>query len=329
MALEQLANNAATTLSAGVAGTSDPVVFTVTSATGFPTSGNFRVLIGSELLKVTAVSGTSFTASRAQESTTIAAHLNGDAVTHVLTRGSFFQFLAEQNLSDVIANRPPAGQVGRLFFPSGGGVTFRDNGTGWDIWRAGLGPFVPPVADFTTWLNQGSAAFSTASGFGYLSLLGTEAAPNDLKARVKTLPSTTFAMTLAFSVNAPPGGTGICGILIRDSGSGKILTHTMHANSGLFANYEFSGLSNAFVGNDFGDAFKPEYANLFLLRLRGDGTNYYWDHSNDFVNWTNNRTIAIASAYVTTPDQIGFYLASGNVRSNQMNGMSVYHAVLS
>lgn len=86
MALEQLTNKAASTLSAAI--TSGATSLTVASAAAFPTNGNFRVIVDNEIMLVTAVSGTTFTVTRGAESTTAASHASGAAITHVLTAAS-------------------------------------------------------------------------------------------------------------------------------------------------------------------------------------------------------------------------------------------------
>lgn len=86
---EQYANDAATTLNGAITNVATSLV--VTSATGFPTAGDFRIRIGSEILKVTAVSGTTFTVERETEDATRfpkALHSSGDAVNLVLTAAS-------------------------------------------------------------------------------------------------------------------------------------------------------------------------------------------------------------------------------------------------
>jgi hypothetical protein len=92
MAVELLANLAASTLSADITSTS-ATTLTVTSATGFPAAATgtsqFRILIGTEIMIVTNVSGTTFTVTRGAESTTAATHSSGDPVTHVVTAGVF------------------------------------------------------------------------------------------------------------------------------------------------------------------------------------------------------------------------------------------------
>ena len=84
--MEQLANNAQSSLNGAI--TSGATSLVVNSAANFPTSGNFRITIDSEILLVTAVSGTTFTVTRGVEGTTAAGHSNGATVTHILTAAS-------------------------------------------------------------------------------------------------------------------------------------------------------------------------------------------------------------------------------------------------
>jgi hypothetical protein len=92
---EQLANNAASILTAAIP---DAVATTLTVANGtvFPATGNFRIIIDTELLLCTSRSGNTLTVTRGIEGTTAASHLNGAAVTHVLTQAGLLQYLTEQ-----------------------------------------------------------------------------------------------------------------------------------------------------------------------------------------------------------------------------------------
>lgn len=328
MALELLANNASDTLDGGIDNTSDPVVLTVNDASLFPATGNFRILIGTELLKVTAVSGNDFTAARAQEGTSIAAHSDTDVVTLVLTAAGLAQFSGEYHLAGLVSARPAASQYGRLFFPSDGGPVFRDTGSAWEVWAAGKGPFTPPLADFTTWVNQGTATVATSDGYTRLAIAGAAATPN-LRMRVKTLPSTTFTMTLVYEADYPPGCNGLHGICLRNSSDGKVLTHSIHPSASAMADYTYSS-PTAFNSNTFSDSVTPfSFGGLHMIRLRGDGTTYFFDYSTDGRNWSNNRQLTIATSYVPSPDQVGFFVNPGNARSTQTTALSVYHAVLS
>jgi hypothetical protein len=83
---ELFVNDRTTTLAADI--TAAATTITVASSTGFPSppAGSFfRVRIGDEFVRVTAISGTTWTVVRAQENTSAAAATTGAPVTHVVT----------------------------------------------------------------------------------------------------------------------------------------------------------------------------------------------------------------------------------------------------
>lgn len=89
MGLEQFANNASSTLNGGINNLVTSLI--VQSAVLFPTQGQFRILIDSELMLVTAVAGTTFTVTRGAEGTSAVSHSNGVPVTHILTAAALNQ----------------------------------------------------------------------------------------------------------------------------------------------------------------------------------------------------------------------------------------------
>jgi hypothetical protein len=106
MATETYANNAATTLNGAITNVATSI--TVASATGFPAAAQYRILIDSEVLLVTAGAGTtSWTVTRGAESTTAASHLDAAAVTHVLTASGL------QNLLEIQDEGARVGDVAR------------------------------------------------------------------------------------------------------------------------------------------------------------------------------------------------------------------------
>jgi hypothetical protein len=91
-------NNAKTILASSIS--SSDLVLTVTNASVFPTSGNFIVTVwdktnypdpgddpNMEIIKVTEVSGNTFTIIRAQELTSALSHNNSSAVEMLITAG--------------------------------------------------------------------------------------------------------------------------------------------------------------------------------------------------------------------------------------------------
>lgn len=122
--MERFANDAATVIDQVGGIDDDDTTVDVASATGFPTSAQYRIRIDDEIIIVTAGAGTTtWTISRGQEGTTPASHADGSAITHVLTAGGLRQAIADQ-----------------------------------------VGDFVEPdVGDFT-WVNQGSATAFNSRG---------------------------------------------------------------------------------------------------------------------------------------------------------------------
>ena len=112
MAYERFANGGLSSLDAAI--DSDDLALTVKSAVGFPTGGNFRIIIDNEIMLVTDVQGKTFTVTRAQEGTSAASHDADVAVFHVLTAGSLAQRDIEQFATGAIANRDAAGQARHL-----------------------------------------------------------------------------------------------------------------------------------------------------------------------------------------------------------------------
>ena len=138
-------NNAFSTLASAV-GISD-LTINVNSASLFPTDGDFLVTIwdsttypdptndaNMEILKVTAVSGSVFTVSRAQESTSAVTHSSNNAVQMLITVGHFDEI--EDAIGVAVAG--PTGPTGADSTVAGPtGITGNTGPTGADSTVAG------------------------------------------------------------------------------------------------------------------------------------------------------------------------------------------------
>lgn len=71
--------------------------------------------------------------------------------------------LGQVVLIDVIANRPTASIAGRLFFATDQGVTYRDNGSTWDIYGSYYGS--GPTAGRPVVTGIGISFFDTTLGY--------------------------------------------------------------------------------------------------------------------------------------------------------------------
>lgn len=88
---EQFVNDPGTTLNGSITNVATTLI--VNSSTGYPTTNSFRIRIDSEIILVTGISGTTWTITRAQESTAGAAHSNGAAVNAIISAGSLNSIL--------------------------------------------------------------------------------------------------------------------------------------------------------------------------------------------------------------------------------------------
>jgi hypothetical protein len=144
---EKFSNNAQTTLTAAIT-SGAATSLTVASATAFPSSGNFRILIDSEIMLVTGVSGTTWTVTRAVEAvagvTAAATHANGATVTHMLTAGALAAaaiggaFPGDLNWGGAGPSLPSLGTspslgTGRILIQAGSTAAITDAGAGLTI----------------------------------------------------------------------------------------------------------------------------------------------------------------------------------------------------
>lgn len=98
---EQFANNATTTVTTAVLSTDTTIA--VASATLFPSTPQFRIMIDSEIMIVTGIASNIFTVTRGAENTLAVAHNNGATVEHILTSGAITQFK-----TDIITSLVPS-----------------------------------------------------------------------------------------------------------------------------------------------------------------------------------------------------------------------------
>ncbi len=126
---ELYTNDPSTTLNGSILA-ADPTLV-VTSSTGFPNSGNFRIRIDNELMLVTAVSGNTWTVTRGIEGTTAASHNNGATVNHYLTAGALDQIRSELAKTGLASARPTTPKAGAIYIATDTGVISVYNGSAW------------------------------------------------------------------------------------------------------------------------------------------------------------------------------------------------------
>lgn len=163
--LEQFANNPVSTLNGAINNSTTTVV--VTDASTFPASGDYSIIVDTEIMRVTARSSNTLTVVRGQEGTAAASHLDLAAISVALTKRALLKGFADLNMYDTYANRPSAAQAGRIFTPSDfKGVKYYDDGSNWKIVPEDGFPYASPnLAQLTTWANQQNATITQVQDF--------------------------------------------------------------------------------------------------------------------------------------------------------------------
>lgn len=267
-AYELTANNYATTLS-GAAGSGDATI-SVASTTGAPsaTLGNWRVLVDSELMLVTSVSGTTLTVTRGIEGTVAASHSSGAAVTHVLTAASLIQVLRDQS------------PFGRFTLPpiATGGPTTTQFG----------------------WINQNSGTVDATYNAVALGLPANSA--DSITMLVKTIPATSYVVT-AYLDSTLISNTAESMLILRKSSDGTFIGFGQYVSGNVLNLFVGHGTS-AGPAITVVDSSVISTQMYKWFKVADDGANRTYHVSIDGLHWTQFYTQAHATPLV--PDQIGF-----------------------
>lgn len=300
--VEKISNNATTTLSAPINGSSNPVVLTVSDPERFPTAGNFRILIDNELLLVTSVVSNAFTATRAQEGTTIAAHLAGATVTQILTAGAVTQLLNDRVGTGIHADRPTVGISNRYYIASNGVGIDVDEGAGTWASYFGLQRIKPPVLTDFTWVNQGGA--TATQGANCIDFNMPNSGSDQIRLLVKTASTSPIDYTIAVTAMLNNSIYNSTGLFVYNSVDGKVISWMYEANLDCVSMKRWSSVTT-FASDPYGSRRPRAFGSgLMYLRYREDSTNRYFMASIDNTNWITYITETKATHM--TVDKIGF-----------------------
>lgn len=295
---EQLSNGAFSILAAAMDGSQ--TTLTVASAALFPSDGNFRVLVDSEIMLVTAVSGTTFTVVRGVEGTSAAAHVSEVAVLQILTAGSL-----ERALMD---NIPLFGATER---PLLGSLTDASGN-------------VLDSSDFTVYNQNGATITDLSDGS-----IGVTHITNSgvMLSRTITLPKTITAAILC-DIHWENGSVGI-GFRNNSNNRGSHV-YQISTNSGTgfgpridkVAVLQTSAPStyNAHIvaptGFTCGRWPSPNW-----FRIADAGTLMTFEYSPDGINWTQ---LGSKNHSYLTPDRAHFYVNPFGTGTRPLNAKLVY-----
>lgn len=195
--------------------------------------------------------------------------------------------------------------------PSGSG----GGGGGGGAVGVGFDDFVDPgaVADWT-WVNQGSATATKDPDDNSIVLQADFDTGDNWRMLVKSIPSTPYTITMAFQILL--AGRNYCstGLVLRDSGSGKIVNHGPGFDDSIEWCWRQINWTNPTTFS--ADAISgtqsriPPGINMHWVRLTDDGTDRKFYVSLDGKYWLLIKSVSHSS--FLTADQYGFGFDTNN-----------------
>lgn len=279
---EQFANNAFTTLDGAI--DASQTTLDVVDGSVFPSSGNFRIIISTEILLCTARSGNTLTVVRGVEGSTGASHSDASNVVHVLTAGGLTRWAQDNHSLWGYSSAPP---VGKLVDTDG--VT-------------------PLTASSFTWGNQGTATATDQNGT--ILLRAPFASGENCRVLYRTAPSPPYVLTAAIQPFAMRQGIPNIGIGFRKNSDTKMSVIAINAD-----NDKQWGISvyNWNSPTSFSSNVLARTTLLFLgtylwMRVEDDNTNLLFSVSSDGIEWVQIASVGRTSFMSGGPDEVCLYL---------------------
>lgn len=211
----------------------------------------------------------------------------------------------QSNFSGVVGSLPAFGTAGNTYIATDVPYTFFDTGAAWRVFYQNYVVTPPAPCSNWTYVNQAGQT-STCTGTGSNSPMsitytnGAGCCNNTLL--VKTAPSTPYTFVMRFSNTALYPGSGSytfnCGIGLRDSVSGKLVTFVFY-NNAIQVN-KWNSLTSDAGASAFNQINAP--LNSVTFKITNDGTNrkYYFSNGQTLV-----LVYSEASGTFMTENQVG------------------------
>ncbi len=317
MAHEAFANAYTTTLN-GAVNNSTTTVAVNDAPTGdlASTSRQWRLLVDSEIMLVTSVTGSTLTVTRGAEGTTAAAHSNAATATNLVTKAALEQMRTDICGEDVLANRPATDKAGNLYFNDDDVVVNRDTGAAWNAFGPLFKLTPPPSSGNWTSFNTPNALTDMNSG---LQLLGKVDAASNLRGYYQAAPGTPYKIDWVMLFNMPMVSYHQAGFFWSDGTKYhtiNILCDTdtisttyapyIFLESGKWTNITTFSADYTWAHGNARLGLGPFFlAPLLFVRCEDDGTNRKVSLSCDGQHFQQVQTIGRTD--FLTPTRIGFF----------------------
>jgi len=324
---EKFANDFDTTIADGGDGIDDSQT-TIGLADAPPAalaSGEWRLLVESEIILVTAFSGSSITAcTRGAESTSAAAHAESTAATHVLTAGALGQLAGSGGhtiSSGAYASAPGTHSDGDLYFPTDAPFLLRSDGTNWEHYGPIRKCTAPPLIAALTEVNKDTC--SSDNDGGMLTMIHP-AQSGDHEYVLVTAASSPWTFVVGFNFLIYHANYNRLGLATREAASGKMKNLTLYAGTSLQITKMNSptGYSGVYAGAQ--EVYLSVPGKIFL-KAQDDGTNIVFSFSvDDGFHWT--QLYSGSRTDFCTCDQVGLFVDANH--SSLGTNLSCFHWAL-
>jgi hypothetical protein len=281
----------------------------------FPSTGNFRVGVGDsttatyELFKVTSRSTDTLTVVGAQENTPANNHSSGDAVIMVYSALAIDGIRADQAQVGIVANLPASGmKAGDKYYTTNGLYSYVYDGSNWQA-LFGSRIVTAPVAGDFSWVNQGDATLSSASGG--LTITGPGNASTNLRIQKKTAPAAPWTASALIAAFTGAADNHRVGLVMRENATGKLLT--LSTGGGATSN---AGITVDRWNSATSFSAQPKATNIpvqnfqsgLWIRAKYDSTNVKFFLSPDGFIWSEYYTESKTAFFTTAPDEVGIFI---------------------
>ena len=272
---EKLLNAATTTLDGAINDSTTSI--TVTDGSVFPGDGDYRLIIGQEIVLVTSRSTNVLTAVRGVDGTSADSHSDGADVHTLITQEGIDRY-AKDFLDPMAIARVP----NRLVDINGNTLT---------------------KSSFTS-LNNGSSIISDDPAGGISIAMDAGAAP-DARVLYKSAPAAPYTVTAhvqsGIGSNGSSENANVLGF--RESSSGKLSFISYHYGTNTFTQYLTSPTSSAGAPSNSSSQNIPFRAD-YWLQIEHDGIDLFYRISADGYNWWEQHTEDDAFWFDSAPDQV-------------------------
>ncbi|HYE72638.1 MAG TPA: hypothetical protein VEF04_04870 [Blastocatellia bacterium] len=203
-------------------------------------------------------------------------------------------------------SRPAVSNDGDIFFPTDGYAIDRDNGTTYDPWGPLFALTRPPALAGFTAVNQGSA--TAAESRGAIELVAPTSGTDNLRIWKKSAPATPYTITAAFMPTLIGSNYVRCGLLWRESSTGKVVSHDITYGGGW--QWGVTKWTDATTYSADYRLIPAMVSHIIWLRINDDGSNRKCSVSFDGRNFVEIHSVGRTD--FITANEVGFEINVNN-----------------